>query len=133
MLDHLDTDLARMRDMNELIRDGERAFGPDFLARLGAARADAREPRRVIEELVIRPSADLGVLAGTVLQDLPDAALRSPLFRLALRNLEPGRRSAEADLLSYLLFDGEFLEPLAELGYRDARAKEEELARFFTD
>jgi len=133
MLDHLDTDLARMRDMNELIRDGERAFGPDFLSRLGAVRDGPHEPRRVIEELVIRPSADLGVLAGTVLEDLPDAALRSPFFRLALRNLEPGRRSAEADLLSYLLFDGEFLEPLAELGYRDARAQEEELARFFTD
>jgi len=133
MLDHIDTDLARMRDMNELIRDGERAFGSDFLARLGAAREDAHEPRRVIEELVIRPSADLGVLAGTVLRDLPDAALRSPFFRLALRNLEPDGRSAEADLLSYLLFDGEFLDPLAELGYRDARAKEEELARFFTD
>ena len=134
MLDHIDTDLARMRDMNELIRDGERAFGPDFLARLGAAREDAHEPRRIIEELVIRPSADLGVLAGTVLRDLPDAALRSPFFRLALRNLvEQDGRSAEADLLSYLLFDGEFLDPLAELGYRDARAKEEELARFFTD
>jgi NTE family protein len=133
MLDRLDTDLARMRDMNELIRDGERAFGDDFLARLGAAREGSHEPRRPIEELVIRPSADLGALAGQVLQSLPDAALRSPFFRLAARNLEPGRRSAEADLLSYLLFDGEFLEPLAELGYRDARAREEELARFFTD
>jgi NTE family protein len=133
MLDHLDTDLARMRDMNELIRDGERAFGAEFLTRLGEARGGGHEPRRVIEELVIRPTADLGVLAGQVLEQLPHAALRSPFFRLALRNLEPGRRSAEADLLSYLLFDGEFLEPLAELGYRDARAKEEELARFFTD
>jgi NTE family protein len=133
MLDHLDTDLARMRDMNELIRDGERAFGPDFLSRLGATREGLHEPRRAIEELVIRPSADLGALAAEVLTQLPDAALRSPFFRLALRNLEPGRLSAEADLLSYLLFDGEFIAPLAELGYRDARAREEELARFFTD
>ena len=82
---------------------------------------------------MIRPSADLGVLAGQVLQDLPAASLRSPLFRLAMRNLEPGRQSAEADLLSYLLFDGEFLAPLAELGFRDAQAQEEELARFFAD
>jgi NTE family protein len=133
MLDHIDTDLARMRDMNELIRNGERAFGADFLARLGAAHESAHEPRRAIDELVIRPSADLGVLAGQVLRDLPAASLRSPLFRLAMRNLEPGRQSAEADLLSYLLFDGEFLAPLAELGYRDARAHEEELVKFFTD
>ena len=73
------------------------------------------------------------MLAAQVLQELPAASLRSPFFRLAMRNLEPGRRSAEADLLSYLLFDGEFLAPLAELGYRDARAQEEELVRFFTD
>ena len=38
-----------------------------------------------------------------------------------------------ADLLSYLLFDGEFLAPLAELGYHDARSHENELAAFFSD
>ena len=39
----------------------------------------------------------------------------------------------ESDLLSYLLFDGNFLSPLADLGYADARAREEELAAFFSD
>ena len=58
---------------------------------------------------------------------------RSPLFRLAMRNLSSDRGSAEADLFSYLLFDGEFLAPLAELGFADARAREEELVRFFSD
>jgi hypothetical protein len=50
-----------------------------------------------------------------------------------MRNLEGRQRSAEADLLSYLLFDGEFLEPLAELGYHDARSHENEFAAFFSD
>jgi hypothetical protein len=50
-----------------------------------------------------------------------------------MRNLEPGRRSAEADLMSYLLFDGEFVTPLTELGFRDAMAREQDLARFFVD
>jgi hypothetical protein len=53
--------------------------------------------------------------------------------RLAARNLGDGGRAPESDLFSYLLFDGEFLAPLAELGYRDARAREEELAAFFDD
>jgi NTE family protein len=123
-----------MRDMNELIREGEAAFGADFLARLGDASEKERvHPRRVIDELVIRPSADLGMLAAQALQNLPDAAVRSPLIRFAMRNLEGGRRSAEADLASYLLFDGEFAVPLAELGYRDALAKEDELVAFFSD
>jgi NTE family protein len=134
MLDHLDTDVARMRDLNELIREGRKAFGDDFLDQLNESAIEERgQAFRAIEHVVIRPSADLGVLAGQVLGNLPEAKLRSPLFRLAMRNLSPGRRSAEADLLSYLLFDGEFLDPLAELGYRDALAREEELAAFFTD
>lgn len=133
MLDHLDTDLARMRDMNELIRDGREVFGADFLDRLNHVAQERRgQPFRQIEQLVIRPSADLGILAGQVLENLPEAMSRSPFFRLAMRNLVPGRGSPEADLLSYLLFDGEFLEPLAELGYRDARAQEEELLHFFS-
>ena len=60
--------------------------------------------------------------------------LTSPLLRLAARNLstEDGR-TPESDLLSYLLFDGNFLAPLTDLGYADARAQEESLVRFFTD
>lgn len=134
MLDHLDTDLARMHVMNEMIEDGIQAFGPDFLPRVNALSEGERRQRfRVIDDLVIRPSADLGLLAGQVLQQIQGAVDRSPLFKLAMRNLAPGRRSAEADLLSYLLFDGEFVAPLTELGFRDARAREEDLLRFFTD
>jgi NTE family protein len=133
-LDHLDIDLARMHVMNEMIHDGERAFGAEFLPRLNEVSQAQRGQRfRVIEDLVIRPSADLGVLAADVLHALPDAMARSPFFRLAMRNLVPGRRTAEADLVSYLLFDGEFVAPLAELGFRDAMAQEEQLARFFAD
>jgi NTE family protein len=50
-----------------------------------------------------------------------------------MRNLEGRQSSAEADLLSYLLFDGEFLGPLAELGYHDASSCEDEFAAFFSD
>jgi len=135
LLDHMDGDIARMRVMNEMIRDGEQAFGPAYLDRLNAVSESHRGQRfRVIDDLVIRPSADLGALAGEVLKSIPHAGLRSPLFRLAMRGLggTPGR-NAESDIFSYLLFDGDFLAPLAELGYRDAAAQEEELVRFFDD
>src|SRR5262249_59162444 len=133
LLDHMDGDIARMRVMNEMIRDGEQAFGPTFLDRLNAVSESHRgQSFRVIEDLVIRPSADLGALAGEVLKSIPNASLRSPLFRLAMRGLGSGS-SAESDLFSYLLFDGDFLAPLAELGYRDAAAQEEELVRCFED
>ncbi len=135
LLDHIDTDLARMRVMNEILLDGEKAYGPDFLERINevALRERGQQFRR-IDDLVIRPSADLGRLAGQILRNISDTRARSPLIRLAAHNLGGGRgRSSESDLLSYLLFDGEFLAPLAELGFSDAASREEELCRFFTD
>jgi NTE family protein len=39
----------------------------------------------------------------------------------------------QADLLSYLLFDGEFARALIELGRADARRQHEELCRFFDE
>ena len=134
LLDHLDTDLARMRVLNEVLADGEKAFGPDFTARLNEVSLRERgQAFRRIEDLVIRPSADLGQLAGQILMNLSEGQSRSPLVRLAAHNLSDGQRTPESDLLSYLLFDGEFCAPLVELGHADARAQEEELVAFFTD
>jgi NTE family protein len=134
LLDHVDTDLARMHVMNEVLEDGAAAFGPTFLETLNAqAQRNGRHPFRPIHDLVIRPSADLAIMAGQILQGMGGERARSPLIRLAARNLVEGRRTPEADLLSYLLFDGEFLAPLAELGMRDARAREQDLVEFFTD
>jgi NTE family protein len=134
MLDHLDTDLARMHVMNEILDHGEKAFGDEFADRINeVALRERGQAFRKIHDLVIRPSADLGVLAGQILRNLSEAHARSPLIRLAARNLTDGGRTPESDLLSYLLFDGEFLAPLAELGFRDAQAREDDLAAFFDD
>jgi NTE family protein len=133
MLDHLDTDLARMHVMNEILSDGVSAFGPNFIERINeVAKRERGQGFRTIHDLVIRPSADLGLLAGQTLQNLSEARSRSPLIRLATRNLGSSERTPESDLLSYLLFDGEFLAPLADLGFADARAREEELVAFFS-
>lgn len=134
LLDHLDTDLARLRLMNDILQKGETAFGPDFQQRLNEAAGREGDRRlRTIHEVVIRPSADLGILAGQILANLSQTRERSPLIRLAARNLTGDSRSAEADLLSYLLFDGEFVAPLADLGYADAGNHEEELCEFFSE
>jgi NTE family protein len=134
MLDHLDTDLARLHVMNEILSDGEKAFGPEFVERINeVAMRERGQGFRRIQDLVVRPSADLGLLAGQALRAMSGTQSRSPLVRLAARNLTDGERTPESDLLSYLLFDGEFLAPLTELGYADARAMEDQLAEFFTD
>jgi len=135
LLDPIDADLARMRLMNEILEDGEMAYGPEFLDRINTvANREHGNPFKKIDDLVIRPSADLGRLAGQVLENMNQEQLTSPLLRFAARGLAGGPgRTPESDLLSYLLFDGNFLGPLAELGYADARAREEELVEFFSD
>ena len=133
LLDHLDTDLARMQLLNEVLSEGERAFGSEFLPRINeVAEQERGRGFRQVQHVVLRPSADLGVMAGRVLENMPVDKSRSPLLRLATRNISTGR-SAEADLLSYLLFDGDFVSPLIELGLADARAREDELVEFFSD
>ena len=133
LLDHLDTDLARMHVMNEIFSHGTAVYGDDFVEKINTAALRERgQAFRPIDDLVIRPSADMGRLAGQILLNLSEAQNRSALLRLAARNLSDDQ-TPESDLLSYLLFDGEFLAPLTELGYRDAAAREEELAAFFQD
>jgi NTE family protein len=123
-----------MRVMNEILTDGEKAYGTDFIERINVVAERERGQRfRRIEDVVVRPSADLGRLAAQILRHISTTRARSPLIRLAARNLSGDGPHAESDLLSYLLFDGEFLAPLAELGYSDARNREEELCRFFSD
>jgi NTE family protein len=130
LLDHLDTDLGQLRLINAILRSGEKAYGEDFLAELNAAagRNRTQEGFRVVEDLVLRPSVDLGQLAGSLLAEKRTAG-RLPRW---MRVLVSGS-GLEADLLSYLFFDAEFTRELLELGFRDARAREDELVAFFTD
>jgi len=50
-----------------------------------------------------------------------------------LRRLATARGADEADLLSYILFDGLYAAEVARIGYEDGRAHHEELARFLAD
>ncbi len=134
LLDHVETDLARMRVINGILERGERAFGPDFVERINAAaRYERDHPFRKVEDVVVRPSQDLGVLAGELVSDPQRSASVPGWVRVLQRALGLAGEALEADLLSYLLFDRVYTEPLVALGFEDARRQEEELGRFFTD
>jgi NTE family protein len=134
LLDHVEADLRQMRVINALLESGERAFGNEFLERMDAAARETRgQPFRKVEELVVRPSEDLGELAGKLLTHPASRAHIPRWIRLALGSLGASGGQFETDLLSYLLFDAVYTAPLVELGYRDARGLEEEFLRFFSD
>jgi NTE family protein len=134
MLSPLDADLARLHFVNEIIDNGEEAFGPDFLDKVNMA-ASRRATRAIqrITDLTIRPSTDLGLLAGDLVRGEQGDLELSAFHRLFMKAFRSDANEREADLLSYLLFDENFTGPLAELGHADAMAREEELIRFFSD
>lgn len=135
LLDHTDYDLERLRRINALIDQGERAFGKDFAERLAeVAGGDLGTRPRRVRDLVIRPSRDIGVIAREHAERsasrLRRGTLASRLLRRAAADAEAAADGA-ADLASYLLFDRDFADELVSLGHDDARRMRTELLEFF--
>jgi NTE family protein len=130
LLDHVQNDLEVLTRVNRMIADGETAFGGEFLGSVNHAvvkRGDL--PYRRVETLIVRPSQDIGRLAA--------AHVRSgklhgghAVARRMLTLIDVGE-ATEADLASYLLFDGVFAQKLIDLGRADAEARRHDVAAFF--
>lgn len=130
MLDPLEQDLSRLERLNAIFEWGTETYGDDFVERLNAVVAPRRGAgyRRVETQLVL-PREDLGRVAAACYA-ASSADLNRPT-RFLLDSISD-REGKEADLLSYLFFDRCYTSELERLGWEDARAKEEELARFLS-
>ncbi len=131
LLDHVNADLLEVQRINDFLKDGIRAYGPDFLDRINqAAKArGALAPRRLLSSLVLRPSVDIGQVASDYLAS-NRVRFGKSLGRAFISVLDVGA-GADADLASYLLFDGGFAQTLVEMGRRDAHARRSEIEAFF--
>lgn len=134
-LDHADYDLDRLRRLNQLLDQGERAFGPDFRRRYAElAGHELGTPLRRVRDLVIRPSQDLGAIAREQaeqqIRKLRPGTLAARLLRLAASDAR-GDGDGAADLASYLLFDRDYAAALMDLGFQDARKERDALLEFF--
>ena len=107
-LDLLDQDALRLERVNRLLEAGA---------------AQTIEKLRPVELLVLRPSVELGAIARDYEPELPK------LFRFLTRRF--GTRDARGrDMLSMLMFQGNFLRRIIELGEADAEARGDEIAAF---
>jgi len=132
LLDRIDYDEDRLRLFNDILEQGRRVYGAEFLERINEPIIRSRGTAyRIVRDLFVRPSRDLGELAAECLAHRsPDVKPGSWLSRIFLR-LAARNTGGEADFLSYLYFDGCYAGHLIELGIADAHAQREQLVEFF--
>jgi NTE family protein len=107
-LDLLDQDALRLQRINRMLATGA---GP------------TEEELRPVDLLILRPSIELGEIAREYEPQLPK------LFRFLTRRLGT-REQRGRDILSMLMFQGDFLGRIIELGEADADARADEIAAF---
>jgi NTE family protein len=110
-LDLLDHDAVRLRRLNQLISE------------LPEGR---RQELKEVKLLTLRPSADLGRMAGQFESQLPRA------FRFLTRGLGT-RQTRSPDFLSLIMFQPDYLRALIEMGERDAEARAGEIDAFLEE
>ena len=132
LLDPIEYDLHVLERLNRIVGIVHETMPHEAIQKLEHVLASDRGlPYGHLDTLVFRPSEDLGVLAGECVRSR-DAQLRESFAaRLILRHAAEFGHHVEADLVSYLLFDGEFSRRLIELGRKDALRRADEVHAFF--
>lgn len=134
LLDRTDQDLDRLSRINSILEAGTQTYGPGFARTLGDAVMPHRnQPVRYVRTLLVRPSKDLGTLAGEYARSAKFRKSGKSLTHRAIFNLVDREGSHSADLASYLLFDKGFADILIELGRNDARAQRDAWLKFWSD
>jgi NTE family protein len=134
LLDRIDADIDRLHRINLILEAGIRRFGPSFVPELNKELGDKRvHGLKRLRVVHIRASADIGALAAAYVRSPDFAGRASGMIAGVIRRISEWEGAGEADLLSYILFDGEFASRLIELGRNDARARHEELCAFFDE
>jgi NTE family protein len=110
-LDQLDADALQLEQLNRLV-----SYIPE----------GERNGLRRIELLMLRPSIDLGRLANKYEPELPRA------FRFLERGLGT-RETRSNDMLSVMMFQGDYISRLIELGEADALARIADIGRFLAN
>jgi NTE family protein len=131
LLDRIENDIDRLERLNAVLAAGTRRYGPEFAEGINEELHEVGlRGLRQLDVVHIRASQDIGMLAAEYAQSAEFARRARGIVGRVMRRI--GEGETEADLLSYVLFDGAFARRLIELGREDARARHDDLARFFS-
>lgn len=127
LLDPISYDLQVLQRFNNLVSLLDVSLTGDERARIDAAMTkDRGTPYRAVQTLVFRPSKDIGHMARERALELDSGVTERVVRRLATME-----DVWEADLLSFVLFDGEHAGRLIDLGRNDVLARADEVRAFF--
>jgi NTE family protein len=135
LLDRLDSDIDRLRRINKILEAGCLRYGAHFLKEINDAMGipPGKQGMRPLATVLVRASEDLGKLAGEFVRAPSFLQRNRGVLGRVMRRMADAEGGSQPDLLSYLLFDGEYARELIALGRRDARRQHEELCAFFND
>ncbi|MEW5740304.1 MAG: patatin-like phospholipase family protein [Myxococcota bacterium] len=132
LLDPVEYDLQVLTGFNRLMDVLDNTLSPAERARVDEVLVRERGMGyRKIDTLVFSPSQNIGVLAGLHLRDHGAKLEVGRFYEWLLQRAAQREATWEADLASYLLFDGAWAERLLDLGRADALARAEEIRTFF--
>ena len=132
LLDRIDTDVSRLEGINRLLAAGTRRYGPGFVDAINAEMGRNAPPKiRPLRTILVRASDDIGKIASEFVRSPRFEGRVSGALARVMRRLAETDGDSESDLLSYVLFDGDFAGELIDLGRRDAKSRHEELCAFF--
>ncbi len=130
-LDRIDGDVERLERINRVLAAGTRQFGPRFVEVLNADLTDVGDgPLVPLPLLHLQSSEDLGKLGAAYVRSRAFRERKLGLVERAFGRLAERESEKEADLVSYLLFDGGFARALIDLGRRDAEAQHDRIVAF---
>ncbi len=90
-----------------------------------------KQGMRPLSTVLVRASEDIGKLSAEFVRAPSFLQRNRGVIGRLMRRMADAEGTSQADLLSYLLFDGEYARELIALGRRDARRQHEELCAFF--
>lgn len=133
LLDAVSYDLQVLDGLNRVMGVLDDVLTPEERQRFDQVLIDSRgSTYRRIPTLAFEPSENISMLAGQYLANRVRDRDLGFLLEWMVERAASKSASWESDLASYLLFDGEWAEALISMGRRDALARRDEIAAFFT-